>query len=63
MEENNNMQQYQAKDYKNQQPVRWCPGCGDHAVLNVLHKAMAELSPRPPSGTEARHQRQGAKWR
>ena len=47
MEENNNMQQYQAKDYKNQQPVRWCPGCGDHAVLNVLHKAMAELGVPP----------------
>lgn len=47
MEENNNMQQYLAKDYKNQQPVRWCPGCGDHAVLNVLHKAMAELGVPP----------------
>lgn len=47
MEENNNMQQYQAKDYKNQQPVRCCPGCGDHAVLNVLHKAMAELGVPP----------------
>lgn len=47
MEENNNMQQYQAKDYKNQQPVRWCSGCGDHAVLNVLHKAMAELGVPP----------------
>ena len=47
MEENNNMQQYKAKDYKNQQPVRWCPGCGDHAVLNVLHKAMAELGVPP----------------
>lgn len=33
---------YQAKDYKSDQPVRWCPGCGDHAVLNCIHKAMAE---------------------
>lgn len=33
----------QAKDYKSDQYVRWCPGCGDHAVLNCLHKAMAEL--------------------
>src|SRR5574344_1205225 len=38
---------YCAADYKNQQPVRWCPGCGDHAVLNVLHKAMAELGVAP----------------
>lgn len=33
---------YQAKDYKSDQYVRWCPGCGDHAVLNSIHKAMAE---------------------
>jgi 2-oxoglutarate ferredoxin oxidoreductase subunit beta len=32
-----------AKDYKSDQSVRWCPGCGDHALLNSLHKAMAEL--------------------
>lgn len=34
-------------DYKNEQTVRWCPGCGDHAILNVLHKAMAELGVPP----------------
>ncbi|MDD2437023.1 MAG: 2-oxoacid:ferredoxin oxidoreductase subunit beta [Massilibacteroides sp.] len=38
---------YQAKDYKSDQYVRWCPGCGDHAVLNCLHKAMAELNINP----------------
>lgn len=37
----------QAKDYKSDQYVRWCPGCGDHALLNCLHKAMAELSIEP----------------
>lgn len=34
-------------DYKNSQNARWCPGCGDHAILNVLHKAMAELGIAP----------------
>lgn len=34
---------FQPKDYKSDQYVRWCPGCGDHAVLNCLHKAMAEV--------------------
>lgn len=34
---------YEVKDYKSDQYVRWCPGCGDHAVLNTLHKAMGEL--------------------
>lgn len=38
---------YQAKDYKSDQHVRWCPGCGDHAVLNCIHKAMAELNVCP----------------
>ena len=34
-------------DFKNNQTVRWCPGCGDHAILNILHKAMAELGVSP----------------
>ena len=38
---------YQPKDYKSDQYVRWCPGCGDHAVLNCLHKAMAEVGVAP----------------
>lgn len=38
---------YEAKDYKSDQYVRWCPGCGDHAVLNTLHKAMAEINIPP----------------
>ena len=38
---------YTAADFKNGQSVRWCPGCGDHAILNVLHKAMAELGVPP----------------
>lgn len=41
---------YTPKDFKSDQYVRWCPGCGDHAVLNCLHKAMAELGV-PPSRT------------
>lgn len=39
--------QYVPKDFKSAQAVRWCPGCGDHAVLNCLHKAMAELDIAP----------------
>ncbi len=38
---------FEAKDYKSDQYVRWCPGCGDHAVLNCLHKAMAVLQIPP----------------
>ncbi len=35
--------QYTAKDFKSDQEVRWCPGCGDHAILNSVQKALAEL--------------------
>ncbi len=38
---------YKASDFKSDQNVRWCPGCGDHAILNTLHKAMAELGVPP----------------
>lgn len=37
---------YTVKDYKTGQP-RWCPGCGNHAFLSSLHKAMAELGVAP----------------
>ncbi len=46
MEENITIQ-YTPADFKNGSPVRWCPGCGDHAVLNSLHKAMATLGIAP----------------
>ncbi len=39
--------QYTAKDFKSDQYVRLCPGCGDHAVVNVLQKAMAEIGIAP----------------
>lgn len=38
---------YEAKDYKSDQYIRWCPGCGDHAVLNCLHRTMAILQLEP----------------
>ncbi len=34
---------YVPKDFKSDQEVRWCPGCGDHAVLSSVQKALAEL--------------------
>ena len=32
-----------AKSFKSDQYVRWCPGCGDHGVLATLQKSMAEV--------------------
>ena len=39
--------QYTPASFKSDQSVRWCPGCGDHAILNTLHKAMATLGVAP----------------
>jgi len=38
---------YTAQDFKSDQYVRWCPGCGDHAILNALLRAMANLGTAP----------------
>lgn len=32
------------KDFKSDQEVRWCPGCGDHAVLAALQRALPQVS-------------------
>ncbi len=33
---------YTAKDLKSDVAVKWCAGCGDHAMLNALQKALPE---------------------
>jgi 2-oxoglutarate ferredoxin oxidoreductase subunit beta len=32
-----------AKDFASDQEVRWCPGCGDYAILKAVHKTLADL--------------------
>jgi len=32
-----------AKDWASDQEVRWCPGCGDYAVLKAVQRTMPEL--------------------
>ena len=39
----NGLVQLSAKDFKSDQEVRWCPGCGDYAILNVMQGFMPEL--------------------
>ncbi len=31
------------KDLKSDQEVRWCPGCGDYAILNCVQGVLAEI--------------------
>ena len=40
---NGNVVQLSAKDFKSDQEVRWCPGCGDYAILSVIQGFMPEL--------------------
>ena len=42
-EGNGNLVQLTGKDFKSDQEVRWCPGCGDYAILNVIQGFMPEL--------------------
>ncbi|MFF8868482.1 2-oxoacid:ferredoxin oxidoreductase subunit beta, partial [Streptomyces sp. NPDC015139] len=32
-----------ARDFKSDQEVRWCPGCGDYAILAAVQGFMPEL--------------------
>lgn len=36
--------EYSPNDFKSDQEVRWCPGCGDHAILAAVTRALAELN-------------------
>jgi 2-oxoglutarate ferredoxin oxidoreductase subunit beta len=36
-----------AKDFTTSQEVRWCPGCGDYAILKTVTKTLAEVGARP----------------
>lgn len=32
------------KEFKSDQEVRWCPGCGDHAILSSVTRALSALN-------------------
>ena len=36
-------EKYSAKDFKSDQEVRWCPGCGDYAILAGVQSFLPEL--------------------
>jgi len=35
------------KDFESHEKVKWCPGCGDYAILAALQKALVELNVPP----------------
>ncbi len=48
MKTTDNTKKLTFKDFKSDQEVRWCAGCGDHAILNNLQKAMAKAGEHIP---------------
>lgn len=39
-------EQFKAKDFKSDQQVRWCPGCGDYAILATIQGFLPSLGVR-----------------
>ena len=35
-----------AKDFASNQDIRWCPGCGDYAIINQVKKTLAKIKAR-----------------
>ncbi len=44
---------YQPADFKSDQEVKWCPGCGNYAILNSVVKALPEVA----AALKYRHER------
>ena len=38
--------EYTPNDFRNGSPVKWCAGCGDHAIFNSVLKALPEVADR-----------------
>ncbi len=36
-----------AKDFASDQEVRWCPGCGDYAILKAVQMSLANIGSKP----------------
>ena len=45
----NDMTSFQTtlKDWESDQEVRWCPGCGDYAILKAVQRTLPELGSNP----------------
>lgn len=43
----NEMTKLTPADFTSDQEVRWCPGCGDYAILKCMQRTLPELGARP----------------
>ncbi|NNC96075.1 MAG: 2-oxoacid:ferredoxin oxidoreductase subunit beta [Chitinophagales bacterium] len=42
-----NVKAFKKEDFSSDQMVRWCPGCGDYAILRAMQVALAQLDRDP----------------
>ena len=50
MNEMVDVQKLTPKDFASDQEVRWCPGCGDYAILKCMQRTLPEIG-TPPEKT------------
>jgi 2-oxoglutarate ferredoxin oxidoreductase subunit beta len=43
---------YTPQDFKSDLEVKWCPGCGDHAILSAVQRALPEVAAERGIGHE-----------
>ncbi len=43
----NALAQFTPADFASDQEVRWCPGCGDYAILKAVQRTLAQIGARP----------------
>ncbi len=43
----NDLAKLTPKDFETDQEVRWCPGCGDYAILKAMQRTLPEIGTRP----------------
>ena len=47
MNEQTDVKKMTYKDFETDQEVRWCPGCGDYAILKAVQMTLAEIGATP----------------
>ena len=47
MSPNSPKKEYTRKDFASDQEVRWCPGCGDYAILAAVQRTLPSLGSSP----------------
>jgi 2-oxoglutarate ferredoxin oxidoreductase subunit beta len=47
MDNPNHKREYKREDFENKNEVRWCPGCGDYAILAAFQRLLPQLAKAP----------------